>query len=99
MNYQDMNGKELVEAYNAILTKLGKPPIKEFRSKTDGIERITKLAAEVNGHTMRTGEAEGTGDLPEDPQEAKDQLQREFGDPDSPPPQDAPAQADSEAAR
>jgi hypothetical protein len=65
VNYDTMSGQELVDAYNAQMVKTGGRQIKEFRSRADGIKRLSQL--------------NGSSDLPEDPAEAKRQLDAELG--------------------
>lgn len=48
MQYQEMNGQELLSAYNVLTMKLGLPPRKsKFQTKSDGVERCTELAAKI----------------------------------------------------
>jgi hypothetical protein len=95
IDFSKLTGPQLVDYYNHIAIEIGLPEVKRFSTKEDGAKRCQDVFNKLKEHTATQSEEvdvtitdtirEAKEDslldhLSEDPQEAKAQLQAEFGD-------------------
>jgi pentapeptide MXKDX repeat protein len=95
IDFSKLTGPQLVDYYNHIAIEIGLPEVKRFSTKEDGAKRCQDVFKKLKEHTATQSEEidvtitdtirEAKEDslldhLSEDPQEAKAQLQAEFGD-------------------
>jgi hypothetical protein len=95
IDFSKLTGPQLVDYYNHIAIEIGLPEVKRFSTKEDGAKRCQDVFKKLKEHTAAQSEEidvtitdtirEAKEDslldhLSEDPQEAKAQLQAEFGD-------------------